>query len=664
MRISTNKIFRLTFVVVSLLFLQSGIVYSQRSGQSSSPAAQLSEAEQRRIDIQQRRLANNYESRGRFETALKIYEDIYSRAPEDRQNYEGLRRNLVALNRYDEAITLIEERITAGIPGEQNYRLYCDLGATYYKADKKTQAEIAWNQAIEVAPGSSAPYQELAHTFISLRLVERSVDILRLARRELNNPYLFASQLATLLQSRMDWQGAAEEYLLSMRENSHLMRLTLRSLANFPDTEAANKAVFTALEREFKAIEKSEPWKGYRAQLQELMASQYMKNGEFAEALPWIEKVDATDPNPGERLIDFAAQAHNEGADSVAHQALQIAGGRLLDPSSKAGVDHALAGMAVAQGDYEKADSIYSIYCTGNMPLAIEREARLRRGMLRLYYLDNAEDAVVDFHELLKKSNLPNAAPVRYAYASALVRLDSLSNAQYQLDQIKPELSQQNRFGLNQNLRQRHLSRDENWVNALFLHAQIEWWQGRSTNAKTYLDSLLGQPDGSDRENEALSLSQIFRVAEKDSVKLAALGRADKAEFEGEYDSAIELYTSLSEDVPQDSGKALSASEYPVAAEAHWRLGQLYLQLEPLNAIQVFEKFTDRYPEHPRTEEIWLTLGQLAEWNNQSEQAAEYYENLLLLFPDGLLAAEARLSLDRLRGLELPPLMPDPTMTP
>jgi len=622
---------------------------SQSTPSSREAQNQAKEQELIRQARQKYNTARRLESRGDFETALRLYQDLYKQYPENRSYFEGVRDNLLALERYKEAIDLIQDRIAHLPPNEPPVALYAALGEVYYITGEEAHAEYIWKQTLQVIPGSTEAYLELSHTFIRLRLIDRAIDILVQARKDLGDPLLFASTVASLHQSRMNWNEATKEYLLSLRETPNRKQSVLRSLANFPDDESSNEAVRLAVEEEIKTIKNSPPWTGYDAVLYEILAGQYMKNSDYSSALVWIEKIDLMESKPGQRLIEFAAGAHNEGADSVAHHALMLAAKRLTDPVSKAGVDFALANLALAKGNIEQADSLFSLYCTKEAPDQIERDARLQRGLLRLENLLDPQSAIEDFQILLEKPGRKDENTIRQAYAKALIMTGKLEEAKTELTRIKPPRFSSRPPGFPP----RYQVEDAAQSEAGFLQARIAWWQGKGAEALGMLDSLLILPTGADRENDALALAQLLRVGTADSIHLAQLAKADLAEFAGNILEAEQGYRHISE-----QGAPV------LAADALWRLSQLYLHHYASASMEILLQFIDRFPHHPRTEEAWLKLGELAENRADRDQAIEYYENLLVEFQDGVLAAEARLRLDCLAGLELPPLIIDPLMQP
>ncbi len=609
------------------------------------------EEQKRREQRARARAARRFELQGAFEQALAIYRSLLDQQPESGEFFDGVRRNLMALSRYDEAQALLEDRLDwARTMGDRHEisAVYAQMGEVQYLAGRRDRAEIDWREALASNPGDPSAYLTLAQTYLRLRLTDRAVATLRRAREDLGDESLFAINLAMLLQATMDWEGAAREYLVSLRGSPSRKSYVLRSLANFPNTRAANEAVRRAVEEERRWTAGKEPWPDYRLALLEILASQRMKNGDFSGALDLVARLDEAGDEPGARLIEFASDAHAEGADSVARRALRMAGRRITDAGGRAGVDIALGGLAEAQGNWREADSLYSLYCVPSAPSRVRYVARKRRGLLRLNYLGDPAGAAEDFAALLAGRTGGETAELHYLHGLALAR-------QGRLDEAEEELALpggEPRAGGPPPPVKRIGRVDGLAADALVLRARIALWKGDTARAAAFLDSLLARPGGYEAENEALLLQHLV-ASGADSLALRAFAAADSAEFSGDSARALSGYHLL-------AGEEVGA----LAAEAAWREARLLAARGGREAARALASFAQRFPASPRAEEAWITLGSLMEARGDTVEAITAYESLLLDHPEGLLAQEARWLLDHLAGGGTPGLPPMTPQTP
>lgn len=575
--------------------------------------------------------ARQLETRGNNESALKLYRDLLEADPNRHDYFEGVIRNLVALTRFDEAVSLLEAEVQnpRGLRNEAS--LYAELGAVYHQAGQEELASLTWQKAIRTTPGSTIGYQTVASSMIRLRLLDRAEEVLRRGRADLGDSTLFSVNLATLLQARMEWDGAAREYLTSLQTSKNRISYIERAIAGFPDSPEAETAVERVLQDEIKRVDiEGEPWQGYSNELLQILVGHYTSTSSFSKALDVIIELDEASPNPGYRLLDFAGEASQEGFPDVARRALELAAERFKDPEGTAVANLTLAGIAQQDGNGEVADSLLSLLLEDPVSSRVERAARYQRGLVRLDLLENPEAAAKDFKSLLVVPDPTTQERLRFLYAFSLARLDSLEQALGQLGKVGEQVASK--------IQPPPLpGQDAGWLleeaDAAFLEARIAMWLGRPATASERIEKIFAPPTGSNSENEALDLLHIVSTTQ-DSLALVKFARADRADFQGEDSLAIALYDTLA-----------GAGETYINKESAWRAARLRFETSRDSA---FVEYADLYPDAPRAEEalfetalVWRDAGRI-------DEAQAIFEELLIRYPEGILAAEARLLLDEL----------------
>jgi TolA-binding protein len=84
----------------------------------------------------------------------------------------------------------------------------------------------------------------------------------------------------------------------------------------------------------------------------------------------------------------------------------------------------------------------------------------------------------------------------------------------------------------------------------------------------------------------------------------------------------------------------------------YWIGSSQYAQKDSKAAIASLQTFVQRYPEHPRTPDALLTLGNALTDSGDRKAAADAYRLVVQKFPDSSAAPTAR---DRLAALSAPP---------
>ncbi len=571
---------------------------------------------------QQEMAARRYEERSDFERALDQWQRLSAMDSTRLDYFDGVRRNLVALGRYDEARDLLRKRLERPVAFENTANLYAELGEAWILEGDSTQAAAAFDRAIREAPGP-AGYQIVATVLARNRRIDNALEVLRRGRRELHNPTLYASSIAPLLKSRMDWAGAAHEYLLTARDSKSSADFSLRGLASIPVEGDAGRAVNETLRDELREVESNgEPWHGYRQTLLSALANRYKETGDYAGALTVVAELDSLDPNPGAELIAFAGEAMGEGKEQIAGEALRTASKRMRDPLGQGVVALARATLAERRRSWSEADSLYSWAIDHPAGPAVDRHARLLRGMLRLERLDDPPGAKDDFRELLSKPDRGQVLAARYGLARALAAQDSLEAARGVL--ARPVPGEPEGFST---------PVPQGDVRAGLLAARIALWERKPSLAAGLLEWVLTPPTGSDIENDALEYLRVIN-GETDSLALAAFADADHALFRGDTLTARTRFEALA------TGK-----DGAVAEESAWL--DAVLALEQGDTTRIVALAHQRSGT-PVAERAWLTLAEWQEKNGSLDRAIRSLEELLLSDPDGLLAPIARLRHDRL----------------
>ncbi len=140
-------------------------------------------------DINNRfRLAQSYEQGGDFENAVKLYKELLVVDPSNYMIFDGLRRSLLQLKRYDEVIGLIQQRLTST---PQDINLLCLLGSAQYQSGKEKEAYTSWDRAIAADRTNANIYRLVANSLLENRLLEKAAELYRRGRKETGDPNLF-----------------------------------------------------------------------------------------------------------------------------------------------------------------------------------------------------------------------------------------------------------------------------------------------------------------------------------------------------------------------------------------------------------------------------------------------------------------------------------------
>jgi tetratricopeptide (TPR) repeat protein len=301
------------------------------------------------------RLAQSYEQGGDFENATKIYAELFAA---DRTNFvyfDSLRRMYLQLKRYDEAIALLQNRLS---DTPSDFVLRSSLASAYYKAGNEQNAQTEWEKVLASDPANVNVYRLVAQSMLEERIFDRAADVYRRARLAANNPTLFTLELAQILSTSMDYVGASREYLSWLKQNPAQLSFVQGRMATFTNKEDGRTAAIAAVS---DAIRKSDDPKLY-----ELLGWIHQEGKDYAKALEAYRTLDRLTNAQGGQIYAFAERAFKEHAFSIAAQAYREA---IDAPVATAKLPYARYGYALALKEMSaEADTLHGTVSWNQTP--------------------------------------------------------------------------------------------------------------------------------------------------------------------------------------------------------------------------------------------------------------------------------------------------------
>ncbi len=280
------------------------------------------------------RLAQSYEQGGDFENAVKLYKELAASDPSNYVYFDALRRSLLQLKRYDEAIGLTQHRLSSN---PRDINLLCLLGSAQYQAGKEKEAYVSWEQAIAVDPANANVYRLVANTLLENRLLEKTAELYRRARKECNDPNLFTLDLAQLLSVTMDYAGATTEFLRYLQQAPTQFGYVQSRMAQFTGKEEARSAAIEVV--------RSAQKHSNELNLHRLLGWLILEGKKYEDGFEVYKKIDKLSNAKGVEIYSFAERAYKEGVYAVAAEAYKEA---ISTPLSPDRLPYAKYGYALA----------------------------------------------------------------------------------------------------------------------------------------------------------------------------------------------------------------------------------------------------------------------------------------------------------------------------
>jgi len=586
------------------------------------------------------RLAQSYEQAGNFESAAKFYEEMLARDQSNYVYFDSVRRMYLQLKRYDDAIALIQQRLSMN-PGDLPTRAI--LASTYYKTGNEKEAYAEWEKAIATNPDNSGAYRLVAQSMLENRLLDKTAELYRRARVACKDPNLFTMDLAQLLATSMDYAGASAEFLSWFSQNPTQLSFVQGRMAAYTNKEEGRAAAVEAVKRELP--HNDDP------KLYELLGWIYLEGKNYTDAFDVYRKLDKLTKAQGGQIYAFAERAFKERAFDVAAKAYleaisaPVAVARL--PYAKYGYANSLKEMSAL------SDTIGGVVIAGQLP-ATESQPQYA-------------GAIGYFREIIKEYPRSEFSAKSY-YQIGMIQFErffDLDGAFASFENVEREFPGMNTIHYDVALkigevltakgdtaraawRFRFVVNAPNAIpdqhdEASYRLAEIEYFGGKFQDAIQRLSEITLNLRA-DYANDALQLLSFLQ--ENKTTGEAALAHFSRADFlakQRKNTEAIPLFLNLIEKYPQ----ALLTDDALMKVAALQAQARLFA-----DAIKSYERLLSQFKESSiALDKAQFNIGEIHQFGmNDKPKAISAYERLLAEFPQSILATVARKRIRELRG--------------
>ncbi len=307
-----NRKHRIIITLISLLVLCANGFIPSAAAQDSVRPIPLQEPQIVSELQQQLRRANLLERQGQLEAASAVYRRLYEEHPDNDQIYQRYRDLLIRMGDYGMAEYLIAEHLKKS---PYDLTSLVRLGTIYYHQNDKEKAIRQWRSILESLGKTPRTYQQVISTMLRNGLLREGTELIKEARTTLEQPGFFSLQMASLYTSRMDYQQAAEEYLLyylhrSKRDENFLVS----QLSQFPDEPEVHTQVRRVLHQAIEAHASDN-------KLRKVLADYLYRIRDYDAALAQYQKLEAMEETSGKHRL---AVAHHLLSDGEYDHALQL----------------------------------------------------------------------------------------------------------------------------------------------------------------------------------------------------------------------------------------------------------------------------------------------------------------------------------------------------
>jgi tetratricopeptide (TPR) repeat protein len=610
------------FLVLALIVL---------SGTYSSVGAQTP------VDANARKflLASTYMKSGQFDRAIPLLEDLYAADPQTNAYFLRLKEAYSEMKRYDDAIRLVDERMSQG----RTPYLLAERGALLVRKEEVDDAFKAWDEAIAMAPKRSLPYREVYRAMVSVRMYDEAIDVLLKAREALDFPSAFRSELAELFSLTGRNAEAMSEYLELIRESPDQQAYVRSRLIRMSQNEDMYAEMIPVIEEAVRKDPTNRP-------IRELSAWMYREAGRYDRALDANRAIDRLDNEDGRVLFMFSLNAADAGAFDYAFQALDD----ILKwyPKSESAVSAGLSRadlhqrIADANGESPFDDA-------GNRVPAEHYDAALAgyRAFMQQFPADPRIPDVLwrmanlqlnTFHELGEAESLLNEIVTRYPQSVMM------NQARFDLSVIQLLRGDLQGARLSFSRLENDLRTGELAERARFELARIAYYEGQFESAQTLADAL-DQNTSTDIANDAIELKVLLHENRgPDSLDTALRGyaKSELAFRQRRFSEALDILNQL----------RLAYPDHPLTDEILYKRAMVLENLGRFEEAQAaFDEVATKFADGYLADRSLFAAARIYEERLGDPAAAiEAYSDLLLRYPGSLLAPQIRARIRKLRG--------------
>jgi tetratricopeptide (TPR) repeat protein len=574
-------------------------------------------------------LAQSYEQIGDFESASKLYEELYESDPTNLQYISALYRVYTQTKNYAALINVLDARLKQN---PDDIEVYGMLGSTYYMMGNEEKAVEVWNKPFQTESVNPVFYRLIANYALDRRAFEVAIQLYEEGKKVSNDKVIYSFDLARLYSMTMQFEKASQEYCDILSQDP--------SQENIVETRVfENISRPGALDATLKVIEDCSDKNNLSYSY--LLARLYIEEKSFQKAYEIYLDIDTRQSTKGRELYNFARQMFVEKEYTLAAEVFKSITDLYPDSPNipQAFLGYARSLEASLFSDYEKTLPLWKPYFPMEKFQSEKTEEVLNafNVITNLYkhsepaYESILRTAVIEFYLLedYKEARrlleiITAEAPLSKNSAEAYLELGNIALIEGNLDEAEKNYSAINNL----------ISASEDQKNkAVYKLGKVNFYQGQFDDAKKYLSQVLGNlKDNS--ANDAIELMLLLNPQMNDSSNLLIYAEAEFLTEQKKFEEAALDYKKLSDNQQAFVLHSISAVKY----------GEMILAVDNYpESISVLEGVAAEGEKNIYADKAVYLLGKINQYGIKNYiKAEEYYQKLLADYPKSIYADDAR----------------------
>ncbi len=570
------------------------------------------------------KVAQSYEQSGDYRSAARLWQSLYSENPSNEASYQGIVRCFKALNNYSALLEIAQDKLKR----KKTIRVQLLIAQCFVKTGKSDEARSWWDEVMSSSEANAALYRDVAQAQIEVQQYEEAIRTLIKGRDRLDDPSIFAEELAQIYASRGDYKNGVQEVLIAFERNRNL-QLAQGRLSAFMQNDSAKVFMKEAMSNAASRNDDSPQF----LRLYEW----FLREGRlYDDAFGVVQRIDKLIQAQGREVLMFADQCRMDGLQDLAMKAYSS----LLEKQKKGEIAQLAAfgyagsvesrfrdGRAVGEAEVRRVIELYRDIISTWPQSSSAADAQLRIARCYASYLANPDKAVEEYTLLTKQYPMyPQALQARMEIGSCYVQQSKLDEAaaSYKSLLSDPNLGRQPR--LQQGL--------------LFARGELYFFRAQYDSALADYARIEQSPE-SEFANDAIDRMTTIQINRKDTLLLQRLSTASLFATQLKLEDALRVFDEL----------AGNTQNPDLAEVALIRSAELCMQARRTAEVHKrVRALAQRNVESIYADKALFLDAEASSVEGNIQEAVQGYTNLLNSFPRSLYVQDARERIRKLRG--------------
>jgi tetratricopeptide (TPR) repeat protein len=610
-----TNIFLYKILIVLVLTAGQLVFAAEESSQQNLPIKpQGSQREQiAQRDNRLFRMAQSYINMNKYQQAIPILEELFSRNPKNIGYYSWLLKAYLNTAQFQTADSLVDLLL---YQNPKNPTFQIDKGSVLYHVEGKQIAIQMWRKVLEENSKNLNIYNQVASTMIRNRLVDEAIAVYQDALIQFPNVHSYYQNIANLYKNQLRYIEATDYYLKYLSKEPEQKNFVFNQILSFHIEPELRQALFNTLEEKSRHSEQAQ-------EIKLLMAQLHQRYREFDKAFLIYQDLES-DRSNGALLLKFAQAAERDSSYQVALEAYkELTRKYPKSPHLISAYNGAITtNFSLARQTESQLYAARAIELIDTARVLFPNDPALQeivllKGIIYLEYYFDVDKAIEILSEIptLRGVN-PNSTNLAH------LKLAECHTIKGQLDLALKDLQKiQHRSYRGQ---------------AMLKQAEIFYFQKDWEESLKIIDSIIKQEGvSSEVTNDALALKFKLNHTKNAASVLGSLAEAELLAVQRKKSQAIKELILILEMEPVPP--LLKGDVYLKIVEFSIDLEE-YTEALKYSHLAIQDSAISPYAD----KHLFLMASLLEKHFNRFQEAFDSYQKLLIIYPNSLLAARVR----------------------